>query len=55
METNWQMIWIVMAPGRQRNFHVPLPPLAAPAVHVYAIEACVCGTINFNTCIFLSL
>jgi len=46
---------IDLAPGRQRKLHAPLPPLAAPVVHVYTIEACVCGTINFNICIFLSL
>ena len=46
MEINWQLIWIVMASGSQRNFHAPLPPLATPVVHVYTIEACVCGIIN---------
>jgi len=52
METSWQLIWIVMAPGWQRKFHAPLPPLAAPAVHICTIEAFVCGT---NICIYLSL
>jgi len=46
METSWQLIWILMAPGRQHKFHALLLPLAAPAAHVYTIEACVCGTIN---------
>jgi len=55
METSWQLIWIVMAPGRQRKFYARLLPLATPVVHVYTIEACVCGTISFNICIFLSL
>jgi len=53
METSWQLIWIVMAPGRQHKFYAPLPPLAAPAVHVYSYK--VCGTINFNVRIYLSL
>jgi len=56
METSWQLIWIVMAPGKQHKFHAPLLPLAAPAVvHVYTIEVCVCGTINFDICTYLSL
>ena len=53
METIWQLIWIVMAPGKQRKFYAPSLPLVAPAVHVYTIEACVCGIINFNIRIIL--
>jgi len=42
METSLQLIWIVMAPGRQCKFHTPSPPLVAPALHIYSYKACMC-------------